>query len=99
MADLTTNEVAKKLKDAGIRGGSRPTVIRWSDDGDLPHYRTFGGGYRMYREEVINLLIQLWRDGATDVKQVKDKLFALHAALAERDRDVRSIAEISNGSG
>ena len=98
MADLTTNEVAKRLKEAGIRGGSRPTVIRWSDLGYLPHYKTFGGGYRMYRTEVIDRLIQLWRSGATNIEEVKDDLFALHAALAERDRNAQSIEEITNGA-
>jgi excisionase family DNA binding protein len=85
MADLTTNEVAQRLKAAGIRGGSRPTVIRWSDEGWLPHYKTFGGGYRMYREEVIQLLIDLWRGGNTNMEQVREKLFALHEQLAERE--------------
>ena len=85
--DLTTNEVARRLKAAGIRGGSRPTVIRWSDDGYLPHYRTFGGRYRMYRPEVIELLIVLWRRGQTDLEKVRDELFELHDKLAEEDND------------
>jgi excisionase family DNA binding protein len=84
--DLTTNEVALRLRAEGIRGGSRPTIIRWADEGSLPHYRSFGGGYRYFRPEVINLLVRLWRGGATNIEQVKDQLFELHDKLAERDK-------------
>ena len=90
--DLTTKGVERKLKAVGIRGGSRPTIIRWSDKGWIPHYKTFSN-YRYYRPEVIALLIQLWRegnrqdtDGANWVESISERLWQLHNQLAERDR-------------
>lgn len=87
--DLTTKDVEARLKAAGLRG-SRPTIIRWSDNKQIPHYRTLGGRYRMYRPEVIELLIRLWRGGATDIDKIKDQLFELHDQLAERDQNAAS---------
>jgi DNA-binding transcriptional MerR regulator len=84
--DLTTRGVAERLRAEGIRGGSRPTIIRWADEGSLPHYRSFGGGYRYFRPEVIDLLVRLWRGGATNIGEVKEQLFELHDKLAERDK-------------
>jgi excisionase family DNA binding protein len=103
--DLTTNEVAVKLREAGIRGGSRPTIIRWTDSGFIPHYRTFGGGYRMYRPEVINLLVQLWRSGVNRddepgkwLEKVSEQLFELHDKLAERDRQQYDFTQEASNS-
>jgi hypothetical protein len=82
---LSSREAAERIKKAGLRGGSRPTVIRWSDLGFLPHYKTPAGGYRNYRVEVIDLYIRECQQGQTDMKQLKERLFALHDQLAERD--------------
>lgn len=82
--DLTTNQAAQRLRDAGLPG-SRPTIIRWSDDKILPHYRTPGGRYRYFRPEVIELLIKLYRSGLTDTEQMRKQLYELHDQLAERD--------------
>lgn len=91
--DLTTNEVAAALKAAGIRGGSRPTVIRWTDDGYIPHRRSPRGNYRYYRPEVIDLLVYLFKVGIgqgedTDswLEKVSEQLRELHDKLAEGDR-------------
>lgn len=95
---LSTTEVAKRLEEAGV-GISRPTVIRWSDatPPNIPHYRTFGGKYRKYRPEVIELLIQLWHEGNTDITKVRDKLFELSNQLAERDKNAHSQAISDTG--
>lgn len=94
---LSTTQVAKRLEEAGVPV-SRPTVIRWSDADppNLPHYRQFGGKYRRYRPEVIDLLIQLWHENKTDIKEIRDKLFELSDQLAERDKNAHNSQAISD---
>lgn len=91
--DLTTNGVAAALKAAGLRGGSRPTVIRWSDDGYIPHRVSPRGKYRYYRPEVVDLLVYLFKVGMSEgedtdswLEKVSDQLKELHDKLSERDR-------------
>src|SRR5215218_5934097 len=91
--DLTTNEVANALKAAGVRGGSRPTVIRWTDDGYIPHRVGPRGNYRYYRPEVVDLLVYLFKVGVSEgedtgswLERVSEQLRELHDKLAERDR-------------